>query len=102
MPTNPPIRDQVIKDAQSLPDLIARAQALDPDLATQLTGKALVASKSIWGNAVALIVSWVVTRYGLGWDENICAVVTGLIVMGATVGLRMITNAPISGVIKGG
>jgi hypothetical protein len=96
------IRDQVIHDAQSLPDLISRAKVLDPDLAAQLTGKALIASKSIWGNAIALVVSWAVTRFALGWDDNTCALVTGLIVMAMTVGMRAITAQPINGVLKTG
>lgn len=99
MAISPTGRDQLIKEAQSLPDLISRAQALDPDLAKSLTGKALVASKTIWGNAIALIVSWCVTRYGLGWDDNTCALVTGIIVMGATAALRYVTSGPIHSVL---
>jgi hypothetical protein len=100
MAISPTGRDQLIKDAQSLPDLVARAQALDPDLAKALTSKALIYSKTIWGNAVALIVSWAVTKYALGWDADTCALVTGLIVMGVTGVLRYLTSQPISGVLK--
>lgn len=100
MAISPTGRDQLIKDAQSLPDLIARAEVLDPDLAKSLTSKALIYSKSIWGNAIALIVSWIVTRYGLGWDDNTCALVTGLIVMGVTGAMRYVTSQPIDGLLK--
>lgn len=95
----PGFRNQIIKEAQSLPDLIRRAETADPELAKSLTSKALIYSKSVWGNAIALIVSWMVTKYGLGWDGDTCALVTGLIVMGVTVGLRMVTSQPIDGVL---
>lgn len=92
-------RDQIIKDAQSAPDLIEKAKMLDPALAKALTGKALVASKSVWGNAAALIVSWMVTRYGLQWDDDTCALVTGLITMAVTIGVRALTSQPIDSVL---
>jgi len=91
-------RNDLIADAKSLPDLIRKAQAVDPDLASMFTGKALLASKSVWGNAIALVVSWVVTRYGLGWDANTSAMVTGAIVMVATLIFRALTGQPITGI----
>lgn len=99
MATTSIFRDQIIKEAQSLPDLISRAELADPDLAKQLTSKALIYSKSIWGNAIALIVSWMVTRYGIGWGADTCALVTGLIVMGVTSVMRSVTSQPIDGVL---
>lgn len=96
----PIFRDQIIKEAQSLPDLISRAELADPDLAKQLTSKALIASKTVWGNAIALIVSWCVTKYGIGWSADTCALVTGLIVMGVTGAMRMVTSQPISGIVS--
>jgi hypothetical protein len=99
MAAAPGVRDQIIADAKSLPDLISKAQALDPDLAKQLTGKALLASKSIWGNAVALVVGWAVTRYAIGWDQDTCALATGVVTMGVTVAARWVTTQPISGVL---
>jgi hypothetical protein len=97
-----PLRDQVIKDAQSMPDLIAKAKVLDPDLATQLTSKALIASKTVWGNAAVLVVSWLVTRYGIGWSADTCALIAGLLVMAATAVFRSITTQPIGGVLTSG
>jgi hypothetical protein len=95
------VRDMLIADAKSLPDLIAKAAAADPALAKQLTAKPLVASKSVWGSAIALVVSWCVTRYGLGWDDGTSALVTGLIDMAVTAAVRVVTSQPINGIVKG-
>lgn len=94
--------DKIVADAKSLPDLIAKAQQADPELAQQLTGKALLASKTVWGVPLTMIVSAVVTRYGLGWDASTCGIVSGALVMVATVALRWVTSSPISGIFKKG
>lgn len=93
-------RDRIIADAKDLPSLIAAAQQSDPALAQALTGKALVASKTLWGNIVGLLVSWAVTRYGLGWSPDTSALVTGLIVIATTAALRAISSGPITGLFK--
>lgn len=95
-------RDQVIGMAKDLPDLIVKAQTFDPALAASLTGKALIASKTVWGTLAAMLVSWAVTRWGLGWDADTCAEVSGVLVMAATAGLRAITKAPVTGVVTAG
>ncbi len=92
-------RDQLIGMAKDVPDLIAKARTFDPDLAASLTGKALLASKTVWGTLAAMVVSWAVTRWGLGWDADTCAEVSGVLVMGATAGLRAITKAPVTGIV---
>ena len=95
-------RDRIIADARDLPSLIQTAKAVDPDLAASLTPKALLASKSVWGSAVSLVVGWAVTHWGLGWDADTCALVTGLLVMGVSAATRAITRSPIGGVFSGG
>ena len=96
----PTVRDQVIADAKSLPDLIARAQKDAPDLAAQLTAKPLAASKTMYGTAASLLVSWAITKWGLGWDANTAALASGIIVMIATGLLRAITASPIAGIFR--
>ena len=96
------IRDQLIANAKDVPSLIAAAQTADPALADALTPKALIASKTVWGSAVGLVVGWVVTKYALGWDPNTCAVVTGLLTLGLTAAGRALASSPISGFFKKG
>lgn len=95
-------RNRIIANAKDLPSLIQTAKAVDPDLAASLTPKALLASKSVWGSAASLMVGWAVTKWGLGWDADTCALVTGLLVMGVTAALRAVTRSPIGGVFTAG
>lgn len=94
------VSDQVIASARDLPDFIHKATEFDPDVAKKWTGTALLASKTMWGTLIGMGVSWVVTRFGLGWDADTSAEVTGVIVMLLTAALRSITDTPITGVLS--
>lgn len=94
------IRDRLIADAQDVPSLILAANTEDPALAQALTGKALVASKSTYGATLALAVSWLATRYGLGWGADTCAMVSGVLVLGVSAALRTVTSSPITGLFQ--
>lgn len=93
------LRDRLIDEAHNVPSLIALAAADDPVLAQALIGKALVASKSVWGPLVGAALSWVVTRYGLAWDESTSAEVTGGIILVVSAAIRMVTVAPIVSIL---
>jgi len=95
-----PTRDELVKGAQNLPELISLANQYDPELAQALQGKALIASKSVWGTAGTLVVSWIVTKYGLGWSPDTSAEVTGLLVLVVTGLLRIVTSGTITGIFK--
>jgi hypothetical protein len=95
----PNLQDHLVAAARSMPELIASAQAMDPALAEQLTGKALVYSKTVWGTPIVMVVSWAASRYALGWDPATCSAVAGAITWGAVIVLRSITRAPIVGVL---
>jgi hypothetical protein len=97
---SPTVRDQVIAEARSLPDLIAKAQTADPQLAAQLSTKAAVASKTMWGTVASLVVSWAVTKWSLGWDPNTCALVSGVIAMGVGAVVRRFTDPRVTGFLK--
>jgi hypothetical protein len=103
IPTSAPItpagRDRLIAEARTLPGLIAAAQVSDPALAEQLTGKALVYSRTVWGTPIVMVVSWAASRYALGWDPATCSAVAGALTWAAVIALRAITKAPISGVL---
>lgn len=97
---NKQIMDDAVRAAQSLPDLIARLNRTSPELAAQFTGKPLIASKTPWGTLVTTGVTYLATRYGLGWDETTCDLVAGgALLLGAYV-MRAISNIPISGLVR--
>jgi hypothetical protein len=112
--TTPADRDQIIADAKSLPDLIAKAQAADPDLAAQLIPKSLVYSKTPYGTLIVSGVSWLAAKYGLAcaagavatncWTPDTVNLVAGFAAMaGAFIGsaiMRYIIKSPIGGILK--
>lgn len=93
------MRDRVIEQARSMPDLISKAQTFDPGLAKMLKGKALIASKTVWGTAATMAISWGASRYGLGWDAETCALISFVLTSAATGLLRTITSGPVTGII---
>jgi hypothetical protein len=99
MDTNP-TRDKIIADAKSLPELVTQAKLYDPQLADALTGRALVASKTVWGNFITTGVTWVATKYGFGWDPNTCALVSGVVLLATSAILRTFSNGPITGLFS--
>lgn len=99
MPTQSSLIDIAIQDAKNLPDLIAKLEKIDPALAQQFSGKALLASRSPWGVLISAILGWLVTHYGLGWSDDTVAIVDGLIILASSYGMRYITRAPITSVM---
>lgn len=102
MATDPVTRSALVNDAvaraQDLPQLVDQLKQVDPGLAQQFTGKALVASKTVWGVGATMIVTYVATTYGLGWDHDTVELVSGLAVIVATAVFRKLSSAPISGI----
>lgn len=92
--------DQAIGLARDLPDLISKASTLDPELAAKFTGQALVMSRTPWGTLAGGLVGWLVTKYGLGWDQATCDLVAGGCVLMASFGMRYITENPITGLFR--
>lgn len=93
------VRDRIIQSAQSLPDLISKAELADPKLAESLTDKSLVGSKSIWMPPISWAVSAIVAHYGLGWSDASSATVASLLAWAAVVVIRYFTRAPIGSVL---
>lgn len=98
--TSTPAVDRAIATARGLPSLIANLSAINPMLARQLESKPLLASKSVWGTPIATGIAWVSTRYGLGFDDNTCALLSGLVTLGAAAAFRAMTRQPIAGVVN--
>lgn len=92
--------DKAVADSKSLDALKANLQPVDPSLAQQLIGKALIASRTPWGILVAYIISWVASRYGLGLDADMTSVLSGVIILAASYGMRYVTKAPITSLVK--
>lgn len=76
MTTTPQVRDQVIADAKSLPDLLSRAQEADPPLFKLLTASN---AHNVWYAPLVSVVSWLSTHYALGWTPDTSSAVAGLI-----------------------
>lgn len=68
-PTPSPVRDAIVRASHDMPDLIARAREADPDLWKSLTGSAFLTSKGVWGPVLTAGLTWLSTKYGLGWDD---------------------------------
>ena len=100
MKIDPALLNQAVADAQSLPDLITKTQAIDPALAKSLEGKSLLASKSPWGTILLAIIGWLVSRYGLGWPPDVQALVSGACVLAGSYAMRYVTSARITGLFR--
>ena len=92
--------DQAVADAKNLPGLINAVSTIDPALAEQWTGKALVMSKSPWGVLLVTAVTYESAKLGLGWSPDVCSLVAGGALVLAAYAMRYITSSPISGFFK--
>lgn len=97
-----PAVNAAVAAAKDLPGLVAALQTASPQLAQQIEGKPLALSKSMYGNILLPVVTYLAGRYGLGWDESTCALVTGFVLAACAVGFRLITTSPISGLLTKG
>lgn len=92
--------DAAVKAAKNLPGLVQQLNTIDPTLVQAFTGKALVASKSVYGPALVGGVSYLAGKYGLGWSPDFCAGVAGGLVLVASAALRFVTSGPITGLFR--
>lgn len=90
--------DQVLAFGRDLPDMLGKAEVLDPATAAKWTGKALLASKTFWGSIGVIVLSAIVKRYSLGWDQNFIDTVVGLADLAALAALRKVSSLPITGI----
>lgn len=93
------IRDNLVRDASSVPDLIAKAEAIDPNLAASLQAKALLGSKTVWAPLATWIVTSVVSYFGVGWDETTSTMIASLLAWAAVIVCRYLTRSPIGGIV---
>lgn len=91
--------NDIISSAQSLPDLLAKLEEIDPALADQLRGKALVDARTPWGILAAYIAAWAISHFGLHWDADTTTFVSGLAVFAGSYIMRYITGVPIDTVM---
>jgi hypothetical protein len=96
------LKSRMIENARSLPHLISMAREASPSFAAQLQPKALVASKTVWGTILLPLLTFVSAKYGLGWDDDTCTTIAGLVVAGCAVVFRWMTKGPIGGVVSAG
>lgn len=92
--------NDAVAAAKDLPDLIAKAKVVDPDLAAAITGKALIASKTPWGTLLTTGAAYLSAKYGLGWDESTDELVAlGGLVIGSYL-MRYVSPARITSLFK--
>ncbi len=89
-----------VRAATDVPGLVSNLQMIDSPLAAQLTGKALVASKTPWGTLLLPLVAYLAARYGLGWTPDVDALVAGVAVLVASYLMRLLTSVPITGLFR--
>jgi hypothetical protein len=88
-----------VADAKSLPQLITTLQTVSPALAQQLTGKSALLSKTPWGTTLITLIAYASSRFGLGWDQDTCALVALLAVFIGSAIMRLFTKAPITSIL---
>lgn len=91
------LRSSLIAGAKSLPDLVRKADTLDPQLASALRGKSLLAARSPPVVLLAGALTWAAGHWGLGWDPEFTSMLAGAAVLGAGYVMRMFTSAPVTG-----
>lgn len=96
MITKEDVQDLVVKNARSLPDLVASAKISSPELYDQLSGKPIAQSKTIWGMVVTLGLVYVLRQWGLQYDQATLDIASGCIIMAVTAVCRFVTASPIT------
>lgn len=79
----PSMTDQAVAMASSVPSLLSNLSTVNPALAQQITGKAAVASATVWGHIALLLISAAVAKWGLNWDSPTQVEIAGLVAIGA-------------------
>lgn len=101
MPTPP--ASAAVRAANSLPQLVANLETVDPGLAKQIQGSSALASKTLWGHLIIVLISAAAAKYGVNWDNSFDAELATGLMMGAQalwgVIARLITKSPITGVV---
>lgn len=92
--------NDAVATATSLPDLVDKASTIDPALAAALAGKALLASKTPWGVLLTSGIVMIVSKYGLGWNEHFCELLSGVTILGASYAMRYWSPGRITGIFK--
>lgn len=90
-----PSRDEMVAAAGSFPELIEYFQRFDPALADRILGRSLLASRTVWGAFAAMAIGEVSTKFALGWDQNTCSIISGLLVLGVLAFLQHFYHRPL-------
>lgn len=82
-PTPASVRDQIIKEAASLPELLNKAKTFDQPLYDRIMGQATTTAASPIGALVGAVIGHLVTGYGLGWTPEVVNLATsGFLLVG--------------------
>jgi len=95
MPTLSPSLDEIVSVAKDLPELVAQLEVYEPKIADRLMGRSLLASRTCWGAAGAMVLGQLSTRFALGWDQQTCSLFSGALVLVVLAGIQLIYHKPI-------
>lgn len=97
--TPPSVKDMLVRDATSVPDLIKSAEKYDPALAESLTEKSLVGSRTVWFPPVAWAVGFAASHYGVQWDDATSASIASILSWAILIVVRYFTRSPIGSLL---
>lgn len=93
--------DAAIAQSNSKPELIGHLERAGAgDVAESLEGKALIAARSPWGVLIAYAIGALLGRYGLNLEPEHTQILAGAFVLVGGFGMRLITRAPITGIVN--
>lgn len=106
-PPPPKPEDLAVAGSDSLNGFVASLRAVNPGLATQIEGKSLLGSKTIYIQLATPVVSFIagqaLAKYGLALDDDSAKTLAGLLALGmsaiAGIIVRLFTRAPITSLL---
>ena len=94
------VLNAAVAASTDLVSLHAKLETIDPTLAASLESKPLAASKTPWGVLGAAAVAYASSRYGLGLDQSMDALIAGAAVLAASYLMRWLSPTTIRGLFK--
>src|ERR1700760_1697346 len=92
------VRDRLINGARNENQLILSSELHDPVLHRRLVGKPLITAKSPPVVVIVMLITGILTKYGLSMDDETVGALTTVITAIVAYGMRYITDTPINSV----
>ena len=95
------LTNSATRAADDMPALVDTLRTVNPVLASQIEGKAAVASATLWGHLALAVIGVGVMKYSLTWSTEFQQTVAGCVVIGAQLAWGLVATvlekAPITG-----